>query len=165
MNTMMKSAIVLGALSFAVTLWVMKSGSDDPQTLAAPQPATQSAPRDLPTDFDSAVRAAARTGSTPEGLKYQDAAEPVLSRVLQERVSSCLTGSSALGPSAFAVVLGIAPDGAVTSTWAAPETPLASCVLHRLVGVVLPPPPIPDVWMAANITPDAAESETAPEPE
>jgi len=171
MNAIGKSAIALGAVSFAMTLWVLKGGSDDPPSPAAPQrttheapqPATHEAPRDVPRDFESAVRAAERTGSTPEGLKYQDAAGPELARVLDHRLSSCLTGASAVGKSAFAIVIGVAPDGTVTSPWASPETPLASCVLHRLVGAVLPPPPIPDVWIAANITPDAAASEVDPE--
>ena len=154
----MKSAIALAALSFAIALWVMKSGSGDSPPLASPQPAPLEAPHDLPTDFESAVRAAAQTGSTSEGLKYQDDVEPVLSRVLQERVSSCSNGASAVGQSAFAIVLGIAADGAVTSTWASPETPLASCVLRRLAGAVLPPPPAAGAWMAANITPDAEPS-------
>ena len=109
------------------------------------------------------MRAAERVGSTPEGLKYQDEAGPVLSNVLQDRLASCLSGSSPLGQAAFTIVVGVAPDGAVRSTWASPETPLASCVLHRLTGAALPPPPIPDVWMAANITPDATAPEAEPE--
>jgi len=117
---------------------------------------------DLPSDFRSAVRAAERIGATPEGLKYQDEAAPVLSDVLQHRLSSCLSGSSPLGQAAFTIVVGVAPDGAVRSTWASPETPLASCILHRLAGAALPPPPIPDVWIAANITPDEPASVSDP---
>ena len=172
MNTTMQSAIALGAVSFAVTMWALKSGYSASQSDLAPQPsavrgevepiqAAHEPPHDLPADFDAAVRAAERIGSTPEGLKYQDEAGPVLSNALQDRLSSCLVGSSPLGQAAFTIVVGVAPDGAVRSTWASPETPLASCVLHRLAGAALPPPPIPDVWMAANIRPDA----TAPEAE
>jgi hypothetical protein len=60
-------------------------------------------------------------------------------------------------------VVGVASDGAVRSTWASPETPLASCILHRLAGAALPPPAIPDAWLAANIRPDATASEAEPE--
>ena len=173
MNTTTKSAIALGAVSFAVTMWMLTSGHRVPQSEPAPQPAAvrsdaepttaHDAPRNLPSDFDSAMRAAVQFGSSPEGLKYQDEAGPLLSNVLQDRLSSCLIGSSRLGQAAFAIVVGVAPDGSVTSTWAWPETPLASCVLHRLTGAALPPPPVPDVWMAANIRPDATASEVDPE--
>jgi hypothetical protein len=161
-------------VSFGVTLWLLKTGQSVPQSDPAPQLSAvrgdaeptrtaHDAPRDLPSDFGSAVQAAERIGSTPEGLKYQDEAGPVLSNVLQERLSSCLSGSAPLGQAAFTIVVGVAPDGSVTSTWARPETPLASCVLHRLTGVALPPPLIPDVWMAANIRPDTAAPEAEPE--
>jgi hypothetical protein len=174
MNTAMKSAIALGAVSFGITLWVLRAGHSVPRSAPAPQlPAVRreteptqparDAARSLPPDFGPAVQAAERVGSTPEGLKYQDEAGPVLSKVLQERLSSCLSDSSPLGQAGFTIVVGVAPDGAVRSTWASPETSLASCVLHRLAGAALPPPQIPDVWLAANIRPDATASEAEPE--
>ena len=172
MNTTMKSAIALGAVSFAVTMWALKSGhgvsrSDPAREPSAvrseAEPAAHDARRDLPSDFASAMRAAAQVGSTPEGLKYQDEAAPALSSALQDKLSSCLLGSSPLGQAAFTIVVGVAPDGALRSVWASPETPLASCVLHRLARAALPPPPIPDFWIAANITPDAAAPEPAGE--
>jgi len=172
MNTTVKSAVALGAVSFGVTLWLLASGHGVPQSdrpeqpsargNAEPAPAAPDAPRDVPSDFDSAMRAAGRVGSTPEGLKYQDEAAPALSNLLEDRLSSCLVGSSPLGQNAFTIVVGVAPDGAVRSTWASPETPLASCVLHRLAGAALPPPPVPEVWMAANITPDEPASVSDP---
>jgi hypothetical protein len=172
-NTAVKRAIAIGVVSFGVTLWMLRTGPGIPQSEPAPMPSVvqrdaaptqlaHDAPSNLP-DFGSAVQAAERVGSTPEGLKYQDEAGPVLSNVLQERLASCLIGSSPDGQHPFTIVVGVAPDGAVRSTWAAPETPLASCVLHRLTGAALPPPPIPDVWMAAIIKPDATASEAEPE--
>jgi hypothetical protein len=173
MNTAMKWAIAIGVVSFGVTLWMLRTDPRVPQSGPAPPPPaargeahpapTTDAPHDLPVDFDSAMRAADRIGSTPEGLKYQDEAGPALSNVLQDRLASCLSGSSPLGQADFTIVVGVAPDGVVRSTWAAPETPIASCVLHRVTGAALPPPPIPDVWIAAKIRPDTAAPEVEPE--
>jgi len=165
MNQMTKWAIGLGAVSFAVTLWVLRSGpAAAPKSEVAPPPAAaHEAPRDVPTSFATAILAAAQVGSTPEGLKYQDEAAPVLSNLLQDRLSACLAGASPLDQAAFAVAVGVAPNGTVTSTWASPETPLASCVLRRLAGATLPPPRISDVWMAANIRPDTLTPEAEPE--
>jgi hypothetical protein len=166
---MMKWTIALGAVSFGITLALLTSGRVPPPApsaargAAAPALPAPGTPRDVPDDFHSAMRAAAQVGSTPEGLKYQDVAGPVLSNALQARLASCLDDSSPFGQAAFAVVVGIGPDGAVRSTWALPETPLASCVLYRLTGAALPPPPIPDAWMAANITPGATDSPADPE--
>lgn len=163
MNTAIKAAIALGAVSFASTLWVLRTGPDAPQPDAATPPAVREPiasdpPSTTPVDFRAALLAAAQVGSSPEGLKYQEEAGPALSNAIQERLSGCLVGSSPLGQAAFTVVVGVAPDGGVTSSWASPETPLASCVLRRLAGAALPPTAIPGVWMAANITPDAIES-------
>ena len=174
MNTAVKWAIAIGVVSFGVTLWVLRTGPGVPQSEPAPLPSAvqrdaaptqpaHDAPSNLPADFGSAVQAAERVGSTPEGLKYQDEAGPALSNVLQERLASCLIGSSPAGQGALTIVVGVAPDGAVRSTWASPETPLASCILHRLAGSALPPPPIPDVWIAANIRPDTTAPEAEPE--
>jgi len=169
LNTTTKAAIGVAIASFAVTMWALKHGSigsqADPfaQEPAAVRPDAGPAPHDtpqsIPADFASAAQAAAQFGSTAEGLSYQDEAAPVLSRVLQERLSGCLVGASPLGPSAFAIVVAVAPDGAVGSTWASPETPLASCVIRRLAGAALPPPRVPDVFMAANVRPDATASD------
>jgi hypothetical protein len=175
MNTAMKWAVAVGAVSFGLTLWMLRtdhavSQSDPGHPPSAVHGGAESAqpahdaPLRLPSDFGAAVQAAERTGTIPEGLKYQDEAGPVLSNVLRDRLASCLSDSSPFGQSAFTVVVGVAPDGIVRSTWAAPETPLASCVLHRLTGAPLPPPPIPDAWLAANITPDAAAPEAEPQP-
>jgi hypothetical protein len=161
----MRWAIALGAVSFAVTLWMLRSGPVAPPSAPAPEPAAvhgetpppqpaRDAAHDIPTDFTSAVQAAERVGATPEGLSYQDAAGPTLSNVLQEQLASCLADSSPAGQAPFTVVVGVAPGGAVRSTWASPETPLASCILHRVTGAALPPPQIPDVWLAAHIRPD-----------
>jgi hypothetical protein len=174
MNTAMKWAIGLGAVSFGLTLWMLRTDPGVPPTGPAPQPAAargaaewtqpaHDAPLALPADFGSAVQAAERVGTTPEGLKYQDEAGPALSNVLQDRLTSCQSGFAPVGQAPFTVVVGVAADGSVRSTWASPETPLASCVLHRLTGAALPPPPIPDVWIAANITPDATASDAEAE--
>jgi|SRR5262245_61438099 len=173
MNTAIKSAIALGVASFAVTLWLLKTDRAVPQRDPAPAPSAVQgeavtamagdAPFVVPTDFGGALRAAEKTGSTPEGLKYQDEAGPALSNVLQDRLASCQSDSSPLGQAGFTIVVGVAPDGAVRSSWASPETPLASCILHRLAGAALPRPPSADVWLAANIRPDAVPAESEPE--
>jgi hypothetical protein len=170
----MKWAIAIGAVSFGVTLGLLRADHGVAVREPAVQPAAERSapeppragddvPANLPADFESARLAAERIGTTPEGLKYQDDASPKLSTVLQERLASCMGDSSPLGQTPFAIVVGIAADGVVGSTWAAPETPLASCVLHRLAGVSLPPPPMPHAWMAANIRPDATAPEAEPE--
>lgn len=165
MSTAMKSAIALGVASFAVTLWLLKPDrAPQPDSGSAPTAVQDqaagagAAPSNLPSDFGGALQAAERTGSTPEGLKYQDEAGPALSNVLQDRLASCQS-DSALVQTGFTLVVGVAPDGAVRSSWASPETPLASCILHRLAGAALPRPAIADAWLAAHIRPDAAPEE------
>ena len=168
MNAGTKAAVALGAVSFGITLWMLRSG-DAPERAPEPPPPTE-APAVPPTetaapaDFDAAVKAAERTGANPEGLRYQEEASPALSEVLQDRLAGCL-GESSLGLAPFTIVVGVGLDGVVRATWASPETPLASCVLRRVTGAELPTPPIPDVWMAANIAPGQAEAEPEPEPE
>ena len=79
----------------------------------------------------------------------------MLQAALQEGIAECLDESPDLDQTRFAIVVGVARDGAVRRTWAKPETPLAQCVLHGLSGVALPEPTLPDVWMAANVGADA----------
>jgi hypothetical protein len=161
-------AAAIGVVSFGITLGLLVSGRSSspppelPPPAAAPAPPSP-APPSAPVDFDTAMRAAVRIGTTPEGLKYQDDAAPVLSTALQQQITGCLDESPDLDVAAFAIVVGVAPDGAVRATWAQPETALARCVLHGLSSAALPAPTVPEAWMAANVRPEAGEAKPEPE--
>src|SRR5262245_13926320 len=96
-NTAMKWAVALGAVSFALTLWMLRTDRGLPQSDPALQPSAvrgdaesaqsgHDAPPGRPSDFGAAARAAERIGTIPEGLRYQDEAGPVLANVLRDRL-------------------------------------------------------------------------------